>query len=655
MRLASGHRVGVVIAALLTVVAAATLFAISQRFQNALEHQRIAEDIRKNVTALHDILTDQLIGRGAQGAELWQQESEQLQAHIKALTRLGGRAHEVELLSRDLNFATAIFTRLAVGVSKTALSAAAVEELRAQQGGILRAATESLLATAETVDKQARRILDQLGMALGALTLGFALLLLASLLGYMTIIRIRVLRPLEQLGATMASVGEQGASSAFRHPREDELGDLSRGFNAMLSQLGAARDALVRKTAESTRLAQRARMSQRLRYQALLIEASHEAIIVREFGGRVLQWNRGAEELYAIHVALALGKPLSALIQSQALETGAEELAAQLLKTTGRWHGELRQHTLDGRELMVDCEQLLLDIRALPREEEEEEEEEEQESGLGLVLEVHHDITARKRNETALRQLNEVLESTVAERTTELRHSVRELERSNQALQEFAAIAAHDLQSPLRIITSFSGQLRESLQNTLSEKDEKSLTYVIEGGARMQAMTRDLLAYAKVTASEATMATVELEGVLEEVMAGLRVDLDALDGTLSHDPLPRVQGVRTEYLLVLRNLIGNALKFHGTAAPHIHVRAETQEGGWRLAVEDNGIGFDPKYQARIFQVFRRLHTAQRYPGTGMGLALIKRIVEFRGGSVGVDSTPGLGSKFWFTIPASGRP
>ena len=251
--------------------------------------------------------------------------------------------------------------------------------------------------------------------------------------------------------------------------------------------------------------------------------------------------------------------------------------------------------------------------------------------------------------DAALQQLNAVLESKVAERTAELQRNVHELERSNLSLQEFAAVAAHDLQTPLRAVTSYAALLRESWRGKLSEQDERFLRYVIEGGARMQAMTLDLLAYAKITDPEARGVAVELEGVLDEVMADLRVGLEAVGGTLSHDPLPRVQGVRTEYRLVLRNLIGNAIKFHGPAALRIHVSVQTLEGGWRVAVEDNGIGFDPQYRERIFQVFRRLHTAQSYPGSGIGLALVKRIIEYRGGSVGADSTPGHGSNFWFTI------
>ena len=250
---------------------------------------------------------------------------------------------------------------------------------------------------------------------------------------------------------------------------------------------------------------------------------------------------------------------------------------------------------------------------------------------------------------TALRELNATLESGVAERTAKLRRSVRELERSNQSLTEFATVAAHDLQTPLRAISNFGGLLREKLQGSLDADSVRQFGHIIEGSARMQALTRDLLIYAKATDAEAIIEEFNLEESLQDAMGTLRDALTALGGSLSHDALPRIQGVRTEIVLVLRNLIGNAIKFHGTEPARVHVSAEQKDGAWRVAVEDNGIGIASRYQERIFQVFRRLHTHERYPGTGIGLALVKRIVEFRGGSVGVDSIPGRGSRFWFTI------
>ena len=564
MRLATSHRVGIVIAALLTAVAAATLFAISQRFQNALEHQRVAEDIRKSVTALHEVLTDQLAGRGALGTERWHKEGEQLHARIEALTRLGGRAREVEKLSRDLNFATVIFARLSVGVGQTDLSAAAIEELRAQQAGVLRAATESLLSTAETVDRQGRRILDQLGVAQGALALGFALLLLASLFGYMTIIRIRVLRPLEQLGATMASVGEHGASSAFRYPREDELGDLSRGFNAMLSQLGAARDELVRKTAESTRFALRARMSQRLRYQGLLIEAAHEAIIVREFSGRVLQWNHGATELYAIPAAQALGKPLSALIQSQEIEPGAVEPAAQLLKATGRWRGELRQRTGDGRELIVACEQLLLDISALPKEEEEEEEE-EQDSGLGLVLEVHHDITEKKKSA-------DLIQASLTEKET--------------LLQEIH----HRVKNNLQIVSSLLQLQGERVQDA----GLRAVFSETEGRVRSMALVHERL-YREHTFSSLDFSQY-LETLAGQLLESLRSEGTQVELELACEPLRLPVDTAIPLGLITTELITNAIKYAFRGRPGGVLRIalrQTGEGRHELAISDDGPGLPP--------------------------------------------------------------
>ena len=277
-------------------------------------------------------------------------------------------------------------------------------------------------------------------------------------------------------------------------------------------------------------------------------------------------------------------------------------------------------------------------------------------NGKRLLVLVLNDIQELKltnealmKSEAALKKANELLESKVAERTAELQLSVRELERSNQTLQEFAAIAAHDLQTPLRAIHGFSGVLREAHQSGQYQDTAGPLNHIMEAAGRMQAMTNDLLLYAQASDPAAGLQEVNLEQVFEEAAGTLRDALATLGGSLSHGPLPRLPAVHTEMVLLLRNLIGNAIKFHGTAAPRVHVSAAQQDGAWRVTVEDNGIGIDPRYHQRIFEVFRRLHGPQRYPGTGMGLALVKRMVEQRGGRVGVDSTPGRGSRFWFTI------
>ncbi len=269
--------------------------------------------------------------------------------------------------------------------------------------------------------------------------------------------------------------------------------------------------------------------------------------------------------------------------------------------------------------------------------------------GGPVILASITDVSIRQQHKFALQEMNASLEQRVAQRTVELQRAVRELERSNQTLQEFASIAAHDLQTPLRAIRGFSDILRDAMHARPDAQTAEPLNHIIAAAVRMQALTSDLLAYAKATDLEASSVEVDLEEALEEAVSTLRDALAALGGSLSHDPLPRVRAVRTEMLLLLRNLVSNAIKFHGAAAPHIHVSAQLQGDAWRVTVADNGIGIDPKYQARIFEVFRRLHAQHRYPGTGIGLALVKRIVEQRGGSVGVDSALGGGSRFWFTI------
>ena len=235
----------------------------------------------------------------------------------------------------------------------------------------------------------------------------------------------------------------------------------------------------------------------------------------------------------------------------------------------------------------------------------------------------------------------------------ELARRAEELARSNAELQQFAYVASHELQEPLRMVASFTQLLAQRYQGKLGADADEFIGYAVGGARRMQVLVTDLLAYSRVGTRGKDVAAVDCEEVLQTVLGNLQKMLEESGGQVTHDPLPTIKGDQTQLWQVFQNLIGNALKFHGSEPPRVHVSAQEIKGEWRFSVRDNGIGTDPQYAERIFLLFQRLHTHAEFPGTGMGLAISKKIVERHGGRIWVESEPGKGSTFYFSLPMKG--
>jgi signal transduction histidine kinase len=245
-------------------------------------------------------------------------------------------------------------------------------------------------------------------------------------------------------------------------------------------------------------------------------------------------------------------------------------------------------------------------------------------------------------------QIGQFIERERAER--ELRQTTANLERSNTDLQQFAYVASHDLSEPLRMVISYLQLLRDHSQENLDAESREFVGFAIDGAARMQALIKDLLEYSRLDLHGRTFDPVSCETALAAAIANLKVAIEENQATITHDPLPEVLGDSVQLIQVFQNLLGNALKFRGAVPPHIHVAVRDKEPDWLFSVSDNGIGIDPKDFQRIFVIFQRLHTREEYPGTGMGLAICKRIVERHGGRMRVESKSGEGSAFFFTLP-----
>lgn len=253
------------------------------------------------------------------------------------------------------------------------------------------------------------------------------------------------------------------------------------------------------------------------------------------------------------------------------------------------------------------------------------------------------DIEDQKRAMEPQRVLSEELERKVRERTVELM-------TSNDRLSELAQVAAHDLQEPLRMVSSYTQLLARRYQGKLDADADEFIKYVMDGTLRMQHMINGLLAYSQAGAAQGGLGLVDCNPIFNEVVNNLQIAIQEANATLSCDSLPTVYANPTQLLQLFQNLISNAIKFRADTPLKIHVRAEHKDGAWQFLVRDNGIGIDPQYSSQIFMLFHRLPGQARHAGTGIGLAICKKIVESLGGTIWVESKTGRGSTFYFTLP-----
>jgi signal transduction histidine kinase len=248
--------------------------------------------------------------------------------------------------------------------------------------------------------------------------------------------------------------------------------------------------------------------------------------------------------------------------------------------------------------------------------------------------------------------MTENLKKVTASRN-ELNKIMLELERSNKELQQFAYAASHDLQEPLRMVASFTQLLERRYKDRLDSDAKEFIHFAVDGACRMQKLIDDLLVYSQVGAQKTPFEPTDCNFLLDQVTANLRVAIDENHAIVTRDDLPIVDSNASQMTQLFQNLISNAIKFRSSHPPRIHIAAERKGDEWLFSIKDNGIGIDPQYKDRIFKIFQRLHSRDEYPGTGIGLALCKKILEYHDGKFWVESDRGKGATFYFTLPVKG--
>ena len=413
----------------------------------------------------------------------------------------------------------------------------------------------------------------------------------------------------QQIGTGIELVGQRKNGSAF--PIEIMLSPLENAEGTLVT--AAIRDISVRKEAE-THLVQ-----MEARYRGLL-EAAPDAMVVVNQEGEIVLLNVQAEKQFGYHRDELIGQRVKNIIP----EGFAERLAADGLRSAA---DALAQQIGTGIELVgqrKDGSTFPIEIMLSPLESAE---------GI-LVTAAIRDITKRKDADARLAQVNE-------------------LKRSNEELGQFAYVASHDLQEPLRMVASYTQLLSRRYKGKLDADADQFIAFAVDGATRMQQLIQDLLAYSRVGSKEVDLDDTSSEGALQEAIEDLHGAIEESGALVTHDPLPHVQADESQLRQLFQNLVGNAIKYQGPGIPRVHISAAKNGGKkWMFSVRDNGLGIDPQYFERIFGMFQRLHKREEFAGTGIGLAICKKIVERHGGTISVESQPGLGSNFQFELEES---
>ena len=363
----------------------------------------------------------------------------------------------------------------------------------------------------------------------------------------------------------------------------------------------------------------RRQAEEEIKQLAAIVDSSDDAIISKTLDGIIVSWNKGAEKIYGYTAAEAIGQPVSILAP-----TGQSDEFAQILQKIKQGknvtHFETVRRVKNGQMISVS-----------------------------LTVSPVKDVSGKIVGASTIAR--DISDRKLAE--VKFQNALVDLKRSNVELEQFAYVASHDLQEPLRMVSSYVQLLERRYRGKLDKDADEFIGFAVDGANRMQHLINDLLTFSRVGTRGKPFASISCDTALDQALENLQAAIQENKAIITRDPLPGVLADEGQMVQLFQNLVGNAIKFHEKKTPRVHISVKENPKEWVFGVRDNGIGIDPQYTERIFIIFQRLNSREMYAGTGIGLAMCKKIVERHGGRIWVESKPGQGATFFFTLPKIG--